>query len=176
MVGLKPAVTPAGSPETLKLTVPVKPPIAPTAMLAVVLPLGATDTEDGAESEKSEIFRLIDAELVWLPLTPVTVKVWLPMGAPLPVKVNMDEPEPFTVLGLKPAVTPVGSPATLKPTVPAKPLSPVTAILAVALPVGFIGTEAGADSEKLEAVNTPMLNVTEAVSVMPPLVPVMVKV
>jgi hypothetical protein len=51
-----------------------------------------------------------------------------PPSVALPVAriVNVVEPEPVTVVGLKPPVTPAGNPDTPKLTVPPKPLSAVT--------------------------------------------------
>lgn len=72
--GLKIAVTPAGRPETLKLTVPLKPATGATLILVDVLPYGTTDMEEGAESEKSEIHKGTEAAKVELPLVPVTVR------------------------------------------------------------------------------------------------------
>lgn len=77
LAGLKLPVTPEGSPETLKATVPLKPPCPATVMLAVVLFPMATATADGAEIEKPaalEMFKVTDAVCVRLPLVPVTVK------------------------------------------------------------------------------------------------------
>jgi hypothetical protein len=59
VLGLKFAVVPAGSPETLKPTGPVKPPRAVTVTFEVALPPALTDREAGeAESAKSEMFKL----------------------------------------------------------------------------------------------------------------------
>lgn len=75
VVGLKAAVTPAGNPETVKPTVPVKPESAPTVMVDVALPPAATVTEAGAaETEKPATFRVTDAVCVRLPLVAVSVK------------------------------------------------------------------------------------------------------
>lgn len=80
-MGLKLAVTPAGRPETLKVTVPVKPVNPLTVSVDVVLPPAAAVTEVGeAETEKPEVFaafpetfKLTDAVCVRLPLVAVTV-------------------------------------------------------------------------------------------------------
>jgi hypothetical protein len=45
---------------------------------------------------------------------------------PLVVTVIVDDPDPLTVVGLKLAVAPVGSPLTVKPVLPLKPFSAVT--------------------------------------------------
>jgi hypothetical protein len=62
------------------------------------------------------------------PLVPLMVKVLVPAGVlPLVEIVRVDVQDgPVADLGLKLAVARDGSPVTLKPTVPAKPLSGVT--------------------------------------------------
>jgi len=61
----------------------------------------------------------------------------------------VEEPDPVTVVGLKLAVTPVGIPETLKPTVPVNPLSAPIVMPEVGLLPGTPETEAGeAESEK----------------------------
>jgi hypothetical protein len=67
-----------------------------------------------------------DAPVVWLsvPLVAVTVSDELPSGVPLPVfTVMVVDPLPVTVVGLKLAVAPVGSPEVLKLTVPLNPFT-----------------------------------------------------
>jgi hypothetical protein len=62
--------------------------------------------------------------VVWtkVPLVPVMVRVELPTGVlALVVTVIVDDPVPVTVVGLKVAVAPVGSPLALKVTIPLKP-------------------------------------------------------
>jgi hypothetical protein len=58
------------------------------------------------------------------------VTVELPTGVlDVVVTVIVDDPVPVTVVGLKLAVAPVGSPLTVKPVVPVKPPEAVTATL-----------------------------------------------
>jgi hypothetical protein len=67
--------------------------------------------------------RVIVAECVKLPLVPVIVSGYVPVGVVDAVEtVSVEFPEPPTDIGLKLAVAPVGSPLTLRFTVPAKPL------------------------------------------------------
>ena len=88
----------------------------------------------------------------------------------LVVNVNVEEPEPVTVVGLKLAVTPVGRPETLKPTAPVKPFSAPTVTLEVGLLPGSPETVVGeAETEKSE-----MPKVTGVVWVRLPLVAVIV--
>jgi hypothetical protein len=128
--GLKLAVVPAGKPETASETLPLKPLIAPTVAMYVVLLPAVTVCDAGvAESEKSATamgltVRVTVAECVTMPLVPVMVNVAFPAGvALLVVTVSVDEPEPLTVAGLKLAVAPEGNPVALKDTLPVKPFT-----------------------------------------------------
>ena len=68
------------------------------------------------------------------PLVPVTVTVAAPTVAVFEaVKVSVLPADPLTDAGLKAAVTPVGSPLTVKATVPVKPLMADTVMLLVAV-------------------------------------------
>ncbi len=70
--------------------------------------------------------------LVWVtpPPEPVTVNAYEPAGVlALVDTVSVEVPEPVTDAGLKVAAAPLGSPTTLKPTVPLKPFSPFTLIV-----------------------------------------------
>ena len=63
------------------------------------------------------------------------------------------DPEVFTELGLNEAVVPAGSPLTLKPTVPVKPLSGATVAAYVVLPPGSTVREPGvAETPKSDTV------------------------
>ena len=63
------------------------------------------------------------------------------------------DPEVFTELGLNEAVAPEGSPATVKPTVPVKPLSGATVAAYVVLPPGSTVREPGvAETPKSDTV------------------------
>ena len=71
--------------------------------------------------------KLTVLECVRLPLAPVMVSVKVPVDAVLEVEtLNVDEPEPLTEVGLNVAVAPVGTPLTLKLTVPRKQLTAPT--------------------------------------------------
>jgi hypothetical protein len=59
-----------------------------------------------------------------VPLVPVIVRVYVPIGIVVAVEtVSVELPEPVTDVGLKIPVAPVGSPLTLRLTMPVKPLS-----------------------------------------------------
>jgi hypothetical protein len=65
------AVTPFGRPETLRLTVPEKPPNLLTEAATVLLFPLQTDVEPGAERVKLAVtIRVTVADFVVLPLTP----------------------------------------------------------------------------------------------------------
>jgi hypothetical protein len=73
---------------------------------------------------------------VWLrlPLVAVTVNGYVPgVVLPVVVRVNVELPLPVTVVGLKSAVTPEGSPLIVNPTLPANPLTAVVLTVYTAL-------------------------------------------
>jgi hypothetical protein len=75
-LGLKPAVAPAGSPETVKLTFPLKPFAAATFIVKLVLVAGGTFWEAGvAVSEKfgCTTTSVTGTECVRVPVDPVIV-------------------------------------------------------------------------------------------------------
>ena len=132
-VGLKLALAPAGNPLTLKVTLLAKPPEPVTVVVYDVFPPAATVAEAGvAEMEKSPTtgaFTTSVTKVVWLtvPLVPVIVNGKLPVGVVLAVvTVKVEEPDVVTDAGLKLAVAPVGSPLTLRFTVPVNPSVGVT--------------------------------------------------
>src|SRR6516225_7989607 len=75
-------------------------------------------------------------ECVRLPLVPVMVIVYVPVGVvELVATERVELPEPATEVGLKLAVVPLGSPLTLKFTVPVKPFTaPTVAVYDVPAP------------------------------------------
>ena len=64
---------------------------------------------------------------LWLPLVPLIVNVKVPVGVVgLVVTVIVEDPDVVTDVGLNVAAAPVGSPVTLKVTVPLNPLDGAT--------------------------------------------------
>src|SRR6266404_3247515 len=130
-VGLKVAVTRAGNPLTLRLTVPVNPLTAP--IVTVYLPVAPRATVRLAgetEIVKSGLgpctTRVTVVEWDNVPLVPVMVKGNVPAGVVvLVVTLSVELPE-VNEVGLKVAVAPAGNPVTLKLTVPVNPLKGVT--------------------------------------------------
>ena len=172
--GLNAAVTPAGIPLALSVTLPVNPPVEVTVIvLAAVAPCTTVTLAGLAESEKFGVLLTTVREIgvVWtsVPLVPVTVTVVTPTVAVLDA-VNV------MVLPLSVAVTPVGGVLTLKVTVPVNPLRGVTVIvLDAAAPPWTTETLGGfADSEKSGWLVT--MSVMVVLCVSPPLTPVMVTV
>jgi hypothetical protein len=100
---------------------------------------------------------VVVAELVMLPLVPVTVTVYAPAGVVLlVVTVRVEEPDPLTDVGLKLPDAPVGNPLTEKLTEPLKPPEAVAvAVKVVELPgvtaceLGVSPTEKPADDDEI---------------------------
>ncbi len=139
--GLKFALTPCGKLPADMDTLPVKPNNDPTLTVAVGFEFGvnvtAVVTAVTEKSGRPTMVRLMTAVLVIEPLVPVTVRGTAALGtgalaATLTVRMLMPEP-PGIVVGLKVAVTPVGKPLTLRPTVPAKLLTGRTVLEVVPL-------------------------------------------
>ena len=93
---------------------------------------------------------------VWPTVTEIGPVMVNPLGAGVGspvVTLRVVDPEVFTELGLNEAVAPEGSPATVKPTVPVKPLSGVTVAAYVVLPPGRMLREPGvAETPKSDTV------------------------
>jgi hypothetical protein len=156
--GLKPTVTPAGSPLALKATAPVKPPLRVIAIVTVPLAPRLTVRLVGcAESVKSGVcdwltVRLIVAVRVSPPPTPVTVTVAAPRVAALEAASVNTLLVPVAEAGLNVAVTPLGNPLAVKVTAPVKPPLRVIVIALVPLaPRLTVKLEGLADNVKLGA-------------------------
>jgi len=130
LVGLKLTVVPLGAPVADKLMVLLKPPL--TVVVIVEVPwFPCTTLTDVGEAEIVKLgtvtTRVTVAVLLACPLVPVIVSVCVPPGVDaLVVMLNVVEPEVFKVEGLNVPVEPVGSPLTLKVTVPVNPFSGVS--------------------------------------------------
>lgn len=136
--GLKEAVTPFGSAEVVKVTLPLKP---PCGVMVIVLvspaPPLATLTADGA-AERLKLctgavtVRLMVVLPVVLPEMPETVTVTVPVAAvEVADKVSVLVVEVGFVLN--DAVTPLGKPEAERVTLPLKPPTSVTVIVLVPL-------------------------------------------
>jgi hypothetical protein len=136
------------------------------------LELGETEIEksDGVVTTSVTLF-----EWVSEPLVPVIVNVYVPVGVLATVEtVSVVLPAPNTDVGLKLPLAPVGRPATLKLTLPLKPLLGVTVdVYVVPLPCTTLRDDGVVESEKSGAV-TISVTLFEWVNV--PSVPVIVTV
>jgi hypothetical protein len=150
--GLNDAVTPLGSPDADKLTLPLKPFCGVTVILLVPLvPCVMVKLLGDAERVKFPLGFTASEILVWfvkLPDVPVIVTVNAPtVAVALAVKVNVL----VVVAGfvLKAAVTPLGNPDADKLTLPLKPFCGVTVIVLVPLaPCVFVKLLGEADNAK----------------------------
>jgi hypothetical protein len=137
--GLKLADTPAGSPVAVIDTEPVKPNNDATEIVAVGFEPGVMVTAAGgaAVMEKSgrpTTVRFTAKLWIRVPLVPRMFTVAVPTVAVAEaVKVSVLMAAPVTEAGLNAAVTPAGSPVTLKATVPEKLFTGRTVTLVVAV-------------------------------------------
>jgi len=134
LLGLNVAVTPVGRPDADRVTLALKPFCGVTVMVLVPLaPWKMLRLLGDAESVKLPLLltvRVIVTELVNRPEVPVTVMVAAPTAAVLLV-VNVSVLVLVALAGLKVAVTPLGKPEADKPTLPVKPFTGLTVIVAV---------------------------------------------
>jgi len=173
------AVTPLGSPDAARVTLPVNPPTSVTVMVSVPLLPWATERVevDGASVKLGGALtvRAIVVLAVSVPEVPVMVTVAAPrVAVPAAVRVSTLVP----VVGLVPnaAVAPLGRPDAARVTLPVNGLASVTVMVSVAL-LPAVNARVAADglSVKLPVTDvTVSATVVDAVRV--PEVPVMVTV
>lgn len=144
LVGLNDAVTPLGSPEIDKPTVPLKPFCGVTVIMLVPLAASRTLTLLGAaESVKvPTLFTVRESVVVMVkrPAVPVMVTLVVPVDA-VPLAVNVNVLVFAVLVGLNEAVTPFGSPEADKLTLPLKPFRGTTVTVLVPLPPCVMVTE-----------------------------------
>lgn len=123
-LGANDAVSPIGSPETARFTMPVKPNSGTTETKAVVLVPCPTVMELYVDSMNvgAKRFSLKVVVAVILPDVPVTVTVLVP-NAVLLLAVSVNMVEYGVGFELNDAVTPLGNPATENVTLPENPNS-----------------------------------------------------
>jgi hypothetical protein len=174
---LNDAVTPVGSPEGVKVTVPVNPFCGVTVILLVPLAACATDKllgeADRLKSGAATALTLSVIAVVWLrlPEVPVMVTVEVPAAAVLLAE------SVSTPLVLNDAVTPVGSPEAVKATVPVNPFAGVTVMVLTPLVPWLIARTLGEAARVKSGVAAALtVRATVAVWVKVPEVPVMVTV
>jgi hypothetical protein len=132
------AVTPLGSPEAARVMLPLNPPTSVTEIVLVPIAACAMDNVLGdAESVKPGAMLTVSAmvvDAVSVPEVPVMVTVTGPPTVALLLAISVSTLVPVVVeLGLKLAVTPVGSPVALRVTPPVNPLAGVTVMVSVLL-------------------------------------------
>ena len=153
LLGLNEAVTPLGSPEADRLTLPVKPFCGVTVMVLAPLPPCVIVRLFGdAESVKFAAGRGLTVRETMavfdkLPDVPVMVTVAVPVAAVL-LAVNVNELVLAVLVGLKDAVTPLGNPVADMLTLPLKPFCGVTVMVLVPLVPCVIVTLLGEDEIK----------------------------
>jgi len=175
--GVKLAVTPAGNPLALKVTLPVKPPICLIEIELVPLAARLIARLAGlAEIAKSGAgtTRLIVAVRVRFPLVPVTVTVAEPRAAEFDTASVSVLLPPVVEAGLKLAVTPLGNPLAPKATLLLKLARLIVIVLVPFAPRFTVRLAGFAETVKSGVVGavTVRTNVVERVS--PPPAPLMV--
>ena len=154
----KAAVTPVGGADTDRFTLPANPLSGVKVMALDPFPPWRTRRLGGASAiEKSgggvTVIVIVTAE-VRLPEVPVTVKGDAFSAAVL-AALSVSVLVVVALAGLKDAVTPVGKPVAVKPTVPLKPASVATVMVALALlPAATFMLVAEEESVKLGVATT----------------------
>ena len=177
-LGAKAAVTPAGKPFAVSVTLPLKPFTPVMLTVSVALPPCDIDKVDAAgdivKLAGTETVIPIVVDAVRVPEVPVMVTVAEPVAAAL-LAVTVRPVDPVVGFVAKVAVTPLGKPVAARVTLPVKAFAPVTLTVSMALPPGVreMVFAVGA-SVKLGAGLTVSAIVVEAVMV--PEVPVIVSV
>jgi hypothetical protein len=176
LAGLKDAVTPLGSPAAARLTLPLKPFCGPTvSVLTPLFPWAILRLLGDAESVKfgAVTVRLIVAVLFRIPDVPVTVTVAVPTVAEL-LAISVRVLAAAVLAGLNDAVTPFGSPAAARLTLPLKPFCGLTvSVLTPLYPWPMLRLPGDAERLKLGAV---IVRLMLAVLLKVPEVPVTVTV
>jgi hypothetical protein len=133
------AVTPLGSPEAARVTLPVNPPLSVTVIVSVAVEPWVTDNElaEGA-SVKLPVAAAVTVRAMVVvaggnaPEVPVMVTVEFPAGA-VALAVRVSTLDPVAGLVLKEAVTPLGRPDAARVTLPVNPPASVTEMVSAPL-------------------------------------------
>ena len=134
MLGLKLTVVPLGAPVADRLMALLKPPLTVLVIVEVPWLPGNTLTEVGEPvsvklgAAVTVTTRLTLLVMLVCPLLPVMVSGYVPAGVDeLVLMLKLLEPEALKLEGLNAPVAPLGSPLTLKLTLPVNPLAVVSA-------------------------------------------------
>lgn len=134
LAGLNEAVTPLGSPDAVRVTLPLNPLLGVTVMVSVPLaPAVTLSMAAEAAIEKlagAATVRVIPTVALRLPDLPVSVTVVVPKAA-LALAVKLNVLAVAVLAGLNNAVTPLGSPETVRLTALLNPFAGATVMLAV---------------------------------------------
>lgn len=145
---LKAAVTPAGSPEAVSVTTPVKPLRGVTEMAVVPFPPWTTCRLAGvsviAKSAGAVTVMVMATEDVTLPEIPLTVTC-VALAAAAPVAFRVRVLLVVALAGLNDAVTPAGKPVAVRATAPVKPA--LGAMVMVVVPEPPVATFTFVDDE-----------------------------
>jgi hypothetical protein len=130
-LGLNEKLVRDGTPLTLSETLPENPFSADMETVYVPEDLRATLKLEGVavrvKSGAAPTTKLTDAVCTRFPLVAAIVNGYVPNGVDdVVLTVNVEDPEPVTEVGLKPAVAPVGRPLIVKPIWLLNPLVEVT--------------------------------------------------
>ena len=120
---LQEAVTPLGSPDMARFTLPLNPFCETTEIVDVSEPPGTKVKASGASARvkvTASTVKAMDAVAMMLPEVPVIVTVAGPGVAEL-LAVSVSKTVPVEGLGLKEAVTPLGRPDAVKLMLPLNP-------------------------------------------------------
>jgi hypothetical protein len=176
--GLKPTVTPAGSPLADRLTAALNPFNTVVVTVAVFEPPCAALTDVGkadmVKSGVTETVRFTMVVCVTFPPIPVMVTGYVPGATDdATVKVAVELPLPGAAIeaGLKPTVTPVGAPLADNAIAELNPFSP--AVVIVEVPVDPCAAVA-AVPEIVKSAAAVTVRFTNVLCTVPPDVPVMV--
>ena len=139
LVGLNVAVTPLGTPEADKATLPAKAFSFPTEMVleplapcVTVRLLGADERLKSGAGAGAFTVRLSDVVWLKVPEVPLIVTVEVPGDAAL-LAASVNVLAPVVLVGLNVAVTPLGMPVAESATLPVKPLRGLTEMVLVPL-------------------------------------------
>ena len=168
------AVTPLGSPDADRVTVPLNPFTAAIVTEPLVVnPSGSARVAGWNDSVKfgAVTVSAMVAVAVSVPEVPVTVTEYVPAAAVL-LALKARELVLVVLAGVKTAVTPLGNPVAERATVPLKPFLALTIIVLLPLPArGTVRVAAEAERLKL---GTTTVNPIVAVLLKVPEIPVIV--
>jgi len=153
LAALKDAMTPLGSPDAARATVPANPFCGLMTTVPVIAPpglrirlAGVTEMENAGDDVTATAILTM---LVWLPEVPVIVAVDVAGAAELPAD-SVSVLVVMALAGLNDPVTPAGNPVTARFTAPLKPCCEFTVMVLLPLAPGTMES-VGVDEDRLNA-------------------------